>query len=120
VSSIDIVIYAANLVSDPRNIDPILDRLRTITARMGAQTTVSATDQEVLRQIYLTIEQYLIERETVRVFTRDSLRQTIANDLRLTNAPGTFWESLRGTYDGAQPSPSATSASISPLGTTGK
>lgn len=97
VSSIDIVTYATGLVSDPRNIDTILDRLRVITSQVTTGTSriqLPASSQEELKQIYLAIERYLLEKETIRAFTKDSLRQRIANDLRLTASSATFWGSL--------------------------
>lgn len=97
VSSIDIVNYAANLVSDPRAIDLILDRLRVITSRIAPETSrtnLPASAQEELKQVYLDIESYLLQKETIRSFTKDSLRQKIANSLKLTGDGATFWGTL--------------------------
>lgn len=95
VSSVDIVTYTANLASDPRNIDPLLDRLRYITSRANGQPSVGEeTNQEELKQIYLDVERYLLQEERLRAFTQQSLRQTVAKGLRLDTVHGTFWDTF--------------------------
>lgn len=93
VSSVDIVVYAANLVSQPQQIDNLLETVRSITSNSNAQA-LSDDDQSNLQQTYLAIEDYLVNKEPVRTFTKESLRQMIADDLKLTNAPNTFWSGL--------------------------
>ncbi|MDB5178792.1 MAG: hypothetical protein JWN01_735 [Patescibacteria group bacterium] len=95
LSSVDIVVYAANLASSTQSIDSLLDRLRHVTARMRPGQKLSAADEAILMQVYLDIERYLLEREQVRKFSKESLRQTIAQKLRLTDgAQQTFWPKL--------------------------
>lgn len=95
-TSVDIVSYIVSLVSEPRSVDPLLDKFRTVTAKIDPnQPTLSAQDQKDLQQIYLDLETYLIEKEKLREFTRPGLRQQIAHDLRLSEAAGTFWGSLK-------------------------
>ena len=94
ITSVDIVIYASNLASNRQDVDGIMDEVRLITSGMHSGQEVSAEDNTRLMQVYLSLERYLLEQETVRAFTKDSLRQTIANGLRLTTVEGTFWGSL--------------------------
>lgn len=94
-TSIDIVMYAATLVSNPRLIDPILDKFRQITARRKPGVEIPAEDEAELREIYLQIEGYLLSKEPIRKFTKETLRQSIAQRLRLTNSvQTTFWGDL--------------------------
>ncbi|HET8670527.1 MAG TPA: hypothetical protein VFM05_07860 [Candidatus Saccharimonadales bacterium] len=94
ISSADIVIYAANLVSNPIKIDPLLDQMRIVTANKAPGQDLAPSENETLKHVYLQIEQYLITQEPVRAFTKPILRQTIANNLKLTPGQGTFWDSL--------------------------
>jgi hypothetical protein len=94
VSSVDIVVYAASLVSSPRAIDPILDNLRRATSSLTPGAPISANDQDVLLATYTKIEDYLLNQEPVRKFTKESLRRGIAQRLRLTNDQTTFWHKL--------------------------
>lgn len=93
-SSVDIVIFAANFASQPRDIDQLLDTVRVMTSRMREGTQLTPEDEGKLRETYLAIENYLLTREQARTFTKQSLRQTIANGLRLTNSPDNFWSTL--------------------------
>jgi len=94
-TSVDIVIFAANLVSDPLQIDSLLDSVRTITAQRSlVGAALLPHDQEVLSGVYHQIEQYLVEKEPLGPFDRMALRQTIAQKLRLTVPSGTFWDQI--------------------------
>lgn len=76
VSLVDIIVFEASLASSPAQIDSILDTVRVITAT-GMQT-LSPEQQVQLRQVYATIEQFLVEKEPVRQFTAKAVRQQIA------------------------------------------
>lgn len=77
-SPIDVIVYAASLATNADAIDNILDRLRTITAQLEpGQTTLSSQDQVELSNVYLGLEDYLVHKEQLRTFTRDSLRERI-------------------------------------------
>lgn len=93
-SSIDIVMYAASLVSSPHAIDPILDTLRRVTSGLKPGGPLSDNDEAALMNIYRKIEDYLLHAEPVREFTKESLRQGIAQRLRLTDDQATFWYKL--------------------------
>lgn len=75
-SILDAVTFAATLVSRPSEIDAQLDRIRSITATRGPEQFTSH-DKQVLREVYDYIEEYLVKKETLRSFTRDSVRQRV-------------------------------------------
>lgn len=76
VSLVDIIVFEASLASNPARVDSILDTVRVITAT-GAQT-LSPEQQVALRQVYIKIEQFLVQKEPVRQFTPQTVRQQIA------------------------------------------
>lgn len=71
---IDVITYVASLVSQPKAINSILERLRVITAAYN-----SDKDLHDLVAIYQNIENYLVNQETLRTFTKDGLRRDIEN-----------------------------------------
>lgn len=93
-NSIDIVVYAASLVSNPRDIDPLLDKLRTITAATDRKH-LSQTEEENLRQLYLQLEDYLTARDPIRTYERSMIRELISRKLADTKTTAnTFWPQL--------------------------
>jgi hypothetical protein len=76
------VTSAANLVSNPDTIDPILDKVRIITANLGPKQAPSVEDIEALFDVYLQIEAYLTTKEPIRTFTVEELRAHLAPELR--------------------------------------
>lgn len=72
-----------------------MDDVRLVTSHIHPGESITPEDEEKLLRIYLRLEQYLLTKETVRVFTQDSLRQDIAQKLRLTSdTSNTFWHKL--------------------------
>ncbi len=112
-NSVDIVIYAAGLVSKPGDIDMLLDTVRFITAH-SPDGKPEAKDDQTLMETYLKVEDYLLAKESLRVFTKEGLRQDIAQTLRLTaDSTGTFWPKLSpraGEPQKSGPDPQATQA----------
>jgi hypothetical protein len=98
VSSVDIVVYAAQLTSNPRAIDDITDGTRAVTARLPSDGLPTPNDDIELMRVYLEIEDYLINKEPVRRFSREGLRQEIATRLgvRSSSIPN-FWSKLEQT-----------------------
>jgi hypothetical protein len=95
VSSVDIIVYAAGLVSNRAEIEKTLDTMRTITARFGSGRSMSAEDQRQLREAYLEIERYLTTRDPAQRFTAADLRELVSSTLHLDSRPGaTFWPQL--------------------------
>jgi hypothetical protein len=94
LSSLDIIMYAANLASDSRAVDPILDRMRYITSRLEPGQPLSSSDEAELSHVYLELEEYLLHKEPVRKFSKEELRTKITERLHISAQP-TFWNSLR-------------------------
>ena len=95
-SSVDIVVYTVNLVSNPRAIDSIMEEVRVLTSKITREpmSQVTASEEDKLMSIYLNLEEYLTKQEPVRTFTRESLRQDIATKLGLASGSLTFWDRL--------------------------
>lgn len=79
---LDMVTYAAGLVSNSRDIDPLLDNVRTITARLKPGETLSSEDRQSLVSTYLKIEQYLTTKEMIRSYTQEELRARLSPRLQ--------------------------------------
>ncbi len=72
---IDKVVYTASLVSSPTDIDVPLDTLRKVTAREDGP--LGQADTAKLNSLQGELENYLVTRERLRFFTRESLRVQI-------------------------------------------
>lgn len=79
---IDMVVYTAGLVSNSREIDPLLDDVRTVTAKLDPGENPSPNDTKRLVSVYLKLEQYLIEKEAIRAFTQQELRRHLSPELQ--------------------------------------
>jgi hypothetical protein len=74
---LDIVLYVASLVSNPADIDTVLDNVRIITSRLQPGQALPAEDQRTLAIVYRKIENYLVSSDPLRAFSQDELRQGI-------------------------------------------
>jgi hypothetical protein len=88
-SPIDLIVYMTTQVSSPQDIDPILDELRDITSRLpinhdSGEQLLSEQSQIRLAQVYLKIETYLLTQERLRVFTQESIRNSIRDNYPLS------------------------------------
>jgi hypothetical protein len=85
-NALELATYAGGLASNPGDIDPILDRVRKITATNTNDQSLSPENEVELLDVYLDIEGYLTTRDPIRIFTKDELRSRLSNDLlaRLT------------------------------------
>jgi len=102
-TSVDIVMYTAGLVSNPSEIDPLLEHVRLVTSHLQNGQQIAEQDEQTLMNVYLQVEDYLLNKESLRVFTKDSLRQDVAQKLRLTaGTVGTFWPKLNQSYSTPQ------------------
>lgn len=81
-NAIDMVTSTAGLVSDAREIDPALDKVRRVTSKLTPGDQLSAEDTERLIDAYLQIEHYLTTKEAIRTFTVDELRIRLSPTLR--------------------------------------
>jgi len=96
VTSLDIISYTAGMVSNPKNIDPALDKVRLLSAKLKPGEAPSAEDQAALRGVYLEIEKYLVTAEPLRTITRDDVRNRVIVHFGLDHAPTdkTFWPAV--------------------------
>ncbi|HKU18848.1 MAG TPA: hypothetical protein VJP80_06270 [Candidatus Saccharimonadales bacterium] len=81
-SALELVTRTASLVSNPREVDPLLDNVREVTSRLKPGEHLSPADESKLFGVYLSLEQYLTIKEPLRSFTKDALRARITPALR--------------------------------------
>jgi hypothetical protein len=81
-SPLDMVTRTASLASNPDEIDPLLDDVRAITARLDAGQMPTSTDAHTLFTVYLKLESYLTNHETLRIFTPQQLRARLSPELQ--------------------------------------
>lgn len=79
---IDMVTSTASLASNSADIDPLLDSVRTITSQLKPGQDPSARDSQSLISTYLKLEQYLLSREPIRVYTKQELRARLNPSLQ--------------------------------------
>lgn len=79
---IDTVTYAAGLASNSQDIDPLLDKLRAITAKLTPGEQPSDAETKSLVDVYLKLEQYLLTREAIRNYTRKEIRSQLDPSLQ--------------------------------------
>jgi hypothetical protein len=79
---IDCIVYLASLISEPRSVDSVLDKLRLITTQSAEPST---QDAKVLQVVQQELEDYLLHRERLRSFNAQSLEATIDQFLAVNN-----------------------------------
>lgn len=72
---IDRIGYLASLVSEPSSVDRTLDKLRIITATSTQE--LSSDDIKTLESIQVELEDYLVNKERLRSFTKESLQANV-------------------------------------------
>lgn len=94
VTSVDIILHTASLASNQALIDEQLDKLRIITARKSSDA-LTDEDQATLKSAYLAIEEFLVNEDPLRTYTRESVRLNVALRLGLDQNSGhTFWPAV--------------------------
>ncbi|MDB5165849.1 MAG: hypothetical protein JWM00_739 [Candidatus Saccharibacteria bacterium] len=89
---LEVVLYVTNLVSNPTDIDTALSEIHQIASRTQLGRAPSLEDQKRVDSIYLRLEDYLLHRDPLRVFTRDELHGRIAHRFRLSSTvKTTLW-----------------------------
>lgn len=73
---VDIVVATASLVSKPKVVDTELDKLRSITAK-SPNTQLTTQDTKTLTDVYLYLEDYLVNHEPLSKFSREGLRESL-------------------------------------------
>lgn len=79
-SYIDVVAATAKLVSKPDAVNSELDQLRAITAHTSDPKLISDQDKTALKQLYIYLEDYLVNREPLSKFSREGLRASLPKD----------------------------------------
>jgi hypothetical protein len=80
-TALDLVTHTGGLASNPADIDPLLDKVRAITATKSIEEGLSPADEETLFGVYLGLENYLATRDPIRTYTKEELRSRINEDL---------------------------------------
>ena len=94
VSSIDIVIYTAGLASIPRDVEPIMNKVRLITAKLKLGEELTTQQQATFMKTYTDLEQYLVEHDPARKYSRGPIRELITRSLS-GGQSHTFWLMLK-------------------------
>jgi|GEM_PF-2164184 len=98
-SSLDIVMYAACLVSSPQAIDPTMDTVREITARMGPNGLLSQENVQELAGVYFKIENYLTHDEPLRAYTTEDIRKKISRKFHISeNNMVEYWRNAAQNF----------------------
>ncbi len=85
--------YLASLASDPSAIDPIMDDVRVITSFLNPGELPHQRDIAKLATVYFRLEEYLTQREPLRAFTKDDLRQKVISRFQLgTPSIELYWQ----------------------------
>lgn len=87
---VDVVIFTANLASNVKALDPFLDTVRYLTSKESTQ--ISKNDQEALARAYAGIENFLIEEEPIRKYTKQELHDIIQSKFDVSQS--TFWQQV--------------------------
>lgn len=74
---VDMVASTAALVSNARDVDLLLDKLRIITVKLNPGEQPTEQDKGELVRTYLSLEDYLVNKEPVRHYTRQELRRRL-------------------------------------------
>jgi predicted outer membrane lipoprotein len=75
--AIDDIIYLASLASEPAAIQPLLDEVRAVTARMQIGATPSEKDRARLQEVRRKLERYLEQRDPLRSLTASELQSKL-------------------------------------------
>jgi hypothetical protein len=94
-TAIDVITTVAALASNPSAIDPLLDEVRAITSQLGPQQTLSEAQQAKLADVYLKLESFLVNKEPVRQFREQDLRQMIEVRFKGSMHEPAFWNRLK-------------------------
>lgn len=82
---VEIVTYITNLVSRPTELDVALDDLRVVTSQLSpTQSKLESTQEQKVIKVYRKVEEYLVKKERLRIYTREDLRENITKKFKLT------------------------------------
>src|SRR5687768_4852876 len=83
---IEAIAYVASLVTNSKEVDAVLDRFRQVTSKVYSSDDLTDQDKATLASVQKDLEDYLVDREKLRFFTRESLRLQVEQHLRGENA----------------------------------
>lgn len=78
---LNLITTVASLASNPKDIDPMLDKVRTISAQLPKESALSKKDEAVLLEVYLEIEEYLMTSDPIRTYSQQELRGKASKEL---------------------------------------
>ena len=93
-SAADAITYLASLASHPKDVDPMLDTLRQVSAHQPKSGLLSDQDQLALAGVYQKLLRYLVEQEPLRAFTRDELVAKVRNHFKPRPTEAAFWRDV--------------------------
>jgi hypothetical protein len=74
---IDTLLAVAGLASNPKEIDEIMDELRSVTASLSKQPSMTSDQKRRLVNTYYQLEKYLTTKDPLRTFTTDEVREQV-------------------------------------------
>jgi len=80
---VDMIVYIAGLASAPRQLDTILDPMRSVTANLAPGRPLSGKDISQLARVYRDVEQYLTTSEPIRPFSAADIRLMLVQHFAL-------------------------------------
>jgi hypothetical protein len=89
-----VVVFLSGFASNQEAIDPILDRLRELTAAKLPDWRPNESEQAQLAAIYLSLEDYLVNKEPLRKFDQQGLRQMIGLQFKESVNEPVFWREV--------------------------
>lgn len=98
-SILETVTYLASLVSNPHDIEEEIDQVRTVTSHLSDGKPLSPKDKKALAQVEDQLRNYLLRKDSLRSFTRESLDRKVNEHFANTEQPvkhlrvifGAFW-----------------------------
>jgi hypothetical protein len=93
-SLVDVVVCLTGFASNTKDIDPILDEMRVITASHTTSTRYSDQEQLIFARVFLKIEDYLVSHDPVRRFERKELRNMIELRFKDSVNEPVFWNQV--------------------------
>jgi hypothetical protein len=98
LSCIDAVTYLATLASDRQAIDPLLDKLRAVTAGIEPGQPISEKNQTKLAAICREVLDFLVSKEPVRNFSPSDLYALLADNFQNRSRDPIFWQALEKNH----------------------
>ena len=89
---VDVVMYMTNLVSNPADINSMIEKVRVVAQKIQSTENPQIDDMKKLAELYNELEEYLIHRDSLRLFTFEELRTRISKKFNLSSSvQTTLW-----------------------------